>query len=263
VLVGTWLCAAVDPLVAPTIPVMAQRVAELLDGAARYETAPPALTLTAHALLHRSGLIVPGLARFVDQVRAVLAAEPPRSAAMDVTRCEKRILLHQLGLADSPPLMTPAMARSTIVGMTLQPDPEQRTDAVLAAESATGHGTVASDDEPSAAVLERHAVHQYRSGDLAAGCALVRAAHHLRPLATERAGEFIDHLLLNRRSGGGYGYLPAIGDHSADLDLDLDVRLHLPTTLTCLWTVAELNSDFRLYRSLMGVHHVGFGQSGV
>jgi hypothetical protein len=249
VLVGTWLCAAVDPEIASSVPIVAGCVADLLGGAERFETAPPGLILTAHALLRRTRHDVPGMAMFVEQVSAVLAARPPISAAADLALCEKRVLLHRLGLAAPPLLLAPAQARSIVDGLTLRPTAEQLTAAVLAAESSTGHGTVdtGADGDPST-VLERHAVRRFRSGELATGCFLVRAAHHLRPVAADRAEEFADHLLLQQRPDGGYGDLLGVREHAVDLDLDL--RLHLPTTLTCLWTLAELYTDFRLYRSV-------------
>lgn len=256
VLVGTWLCAALDPEIAASVPVVAVRVADLLDGTDRFDVAPPALALTAHAVLGRTGHHVPGLTAFVEQVREVLASHPPASAAADLALCEKRVLLHQLGLAAPPTLLTRAQARSIIDALTPRPTPEHLAAAVLAAESFTGHGTVQvpddgdnkdGDDDAPAAVLGRHAVHQFRSGELASGCALVRASHHLRPLAADRADEFADHLVLQQRPDGGYGHLPGVGE---DHPVDLDLHLHLPTTLTCLWTLAELHTEFRLYRSI-------------
>jgi hypothetical protein len=255
-LVGTRLCAALDGELA--VADVAERVADLLDATTGVASAPPALTLAAFALLRHDGHAPAAPAAFVEQAAAVLAARPPASAAADLLLCEKRILLHRLGLAAPPMLLPAARAHEIVDGLPLRPSSEHLATAVLAAESATGHGTVPGDDPAASAVLARHAIHQLRLGDLGAGCATLRAAHHLHPLPAGRVAEVTDHLLLQQGPDGGYGHVPAPDDpalHGVDLDLDF----RLPTTLTCLWTLAELHSDFRLYASIRAADPVAAG----
>jgi hypothetical protein len=243
VLVGTYLCGAVDPAVESTVPEVAARVAVALAGPQRWERVPPALALTVHAVLALHGCAVPELAAFVERIRDVLASRPPTSAAADLELCEKRLLLHGLGLADRPPLLSPAQLDALVRALPLRASSDDLATVLLAVGSATGYGTLdhkrGAATEEITALLLGYAVREFRAGDLATGCALVRAANHLVGLSRNRATRFVDHIQMQQRPDGGYGLV--IGPEAA-----LEVRL--PMTLACLWTLAELRDDFRLYR---------------
>ncbi|MGZ9020527.1 MAG: hypothetical protein ACXW3S_11310, partial [Rhodoplanes sp.] len=90
------------------------------------------------------------------------------------------------------------------------------------------------------AVLRRHAMHHFRSGDIVAGCSTARAAHHLHRLTVDQTREFVDWILLQQLPNGGYARNLGITEELAGVDLDLQLRL--PTTLACLWTVIELST---------------------
>ena len=248
VLVGVWLCATVDPVARERMPHIARRVSGLLRNEQHFETAPAALTLAAHALLRRHELDIPALDQHVELIGSVLTAAPADDAADDLLLCEKRVLAHRIGLTGPPPRLTADRARSIIDRAQVRPEPGALATAVLAAESATAYGTITSHDRSSAVVLRRHAVHQFRSGDVAAGCSTARAAHHLSPVTSAPTNEFVNWILLQQLPNGGYARSLGITEELAGMDVDLQLRL--PTTLACLWTIIELSTDFRLYRSM-------------
>lgn len=248
VLVGVWLCAAVDVDSRARLPHIARRVAGLLRDSQHFESAPAALTLSAYSLLQSHDHDIPALERHVHLIGRVLSEAPPNDAADDLLLCEKRVLAHLIGLTGPPTQLAAARTRSIIDRAELRPEPGSLAPTVLAAESTTAYGTITSDDESSALVLQRHAVHHFRSGKLTAGCATARAAHHLFPLTLDRTNEFVDWILLQQLPNGGYARRRGITDELAGMDIDLQLRL--PTTLACLWTIIELSTDFRLYRSI-------------
>jgi hypothetical protein len=248
VLVGVTLCAAVDRDARARLPEVARRVTEMVQNDQHFATGPAALTLTAHALLRGHDQDNPALDRHVTLIGSVLSAEPEKDPERDLLLCEKRVLAHRMGLTGPPTQLTADRTRSIIDRAELRPKSGALAVAVLAAESRTAYGTIASHDRSSAVVLQRHAIHHLRSDDLAAGCSTARAAHHLSPLESARTNEFVDWILLQQLPNGGYARRLGITEKLAGIDVDL--RLRLPTTLACLWTIIELSTDFRLYRSI-------------
>jgi hypothetical protein len=258
VLVGTWLCAAIDPDIEDRYSAVAERTAALMNQADTAAGMPPALALTAYALLAQQGLHVPPLSRFTKQIQAVLALYSPSTAESDVWLAEKRVILHQLEFGEPAPRVSETYLSQSWRSLPLRVNIEQLQLAALVGESATSHGTIhvpmSAHTEDLSRVILAHAGRLLRDSDLHTACFLLRAAHHVHPLSESRVAEFAGEIVLHQRSAGGYG-LVDLTDQLAKLEgdqpaIDPDFDLRLPTTLSCLWTLAELLTDFRLYQSI-------------
>ena len=256
VLVGTWLCAAMDPSLIPSYVSTAERTAELLAATDDPPVMPAGLMLTAHALLAQRGLAARQLADFTEAARSVLDQHQLEDASEDVWLCEKRVILQQQGLVVPPPRVSAAELGRTMRSLPLRASLDELRLAAVTAESASGHGTFlvppSAELADAARQLMAHASRLFVARDLETACLLVRAAHHLVPLSAQLIAELTAEILLHQRSEGGYGLVEiaesAAGDTLIGFNADADLRL--PLTLTCLWTLAELATDFRLYRSL-------------
>jgi hypothetical protein len=96
--------------------------------------------------------------------------------------------------------------------------------------------------------LSAHLLRQY---ELETAAATVRALIHLG-LAADEIEEACHFAALHQRSTGAFGFFgpeePALrkslGEH-----VNLDLELHLPTTVAWLWTLAEASSPWRLFAS--------------
>lgn len=260
VLVGTRLCAAMDPSLGPSYLATAERTAELLASTEQPAAMPAGLALTAHALLAQRGLAARALTEFTQAARSVLAAHPPQSAIDDVLLSEKRLVLSQQRLGIPPPRVTAAELCVVTRSLPLRATGEELRLAAATAESYTGHGMkgsplrlspLSTELADAARQLAAHATRAFSDGDLETACLLVRASHHIVRRSEHTVAELAAEILLHQRSGGGYGLIEIQappGESPGSLDADADLRV--PVTLGCLWTLAELTTDFRLYRSL-------------
>ena len=253
VLVGTWLCAAMDPSLIPSYVSTAERTAELLAATDEPAVMPAGLMLTAHALLAQRGLAARQLTGFADAARSALDHYRPEAATDDVWLCEKRLILHQLRLGVPPTRVSAAELCRTIRSLPVRASLDELRLAAVTAESTSGHGTVvvppSAELADAARQLMAHASRRFVACDLATACLLVRAAHHLVPLSGQSVADLTAEILLHQRSEGGYGLVEIEPGETPGV-FNADADLHLPLTLTCLWTLAELSTDFRLYRSL-------------
>jgi hypothetical protein len=259
ILVGSWLSAAINPDLISDLPGIAERTTLRLQTANDFDSLPPALTLVTQALLERFQHTVPKLNQFVETIRLALADNMPTSALDKLLFCEKLVILHQMGRAKLPlPLSVECLCK-LVEPAILRPTEEQMSLAILAAESSTLYGTFQSRDERTLAkVFERQAIHLLRSADLSSACANIRAANHLSPLLPERATEFMSYLALHQRDDGPFSLVDLQAEPSVNVNIDDDI--YLPTILTTLWTLAELNSDFRLYNSIASSRSTVVGQ---
>jgi hypothetical protein len=123
------------------------------------------------------------------------------------------------------------------------------------AGACTGYGTstgpqLSDADRVCVRRLEALGVDALRRRDLITGCALLRSAHTLHPLPDDRLRSVTTFLHAQQCPDGGYGRIaPAVvaaqtsGDVS-QMDMEVDVRL--PISLSVWWALAELNTEFRL-----------------
>lgn len=256
VLVGLTLTAALDATLKPMLERAAGQIRDTLACQTSLASVPAALTLTTFGILRGHGLDAPALTEFVEAIRRVLGGSSP-SPSVRSAWFEGQVILAQLKLAPrpSPPARYALWSRldSAI------DDPRSADIAAIAqvAASCTGFGTVppeqlTSRDRAGARCLEAFAVGALRRSDLRIGCALVRGAHSIQPLHSDRARSLAAYIAAHQREAGGYGASDeAVADPEAcaslpELDLEVDVRL--PVSLSVLWALAEVGTDFRLYK---------------
>lgn len=255
VLVGLTLTSALDATLKPMLERAAGQIRDTLACQTSLASVPAALTLTTFGILRGHGLDAPALTEFVEAIRRVVGGSSPSPSVW--AWCEDRVILAQLKLAPrpSPPSRDALWSRldSAI------DDPRSADIAAIAqvAASCTGFGTappeqLTSRDRAGARCLEAFAVGALRRSDLRIGCALVRGAHSLQPLHSDRARSLTAYIAAHQREAGGYGASDeAAADSEAfaqspEVDLEVDVRL--PVSLSVLWALAEVGTDFRLYK---------------
>lgn len=248
-LVGVRLIAAVDPAASGYVDKAMTRISQDLLTPSQLAGVPATLTLTAFGILREHGVDVPAITGFASAIRAVVTGSPP-DAATALTWCEKLVVLSQLGLAD-PPVLPDSDDVWRSIDRTARGD---LTQTWHLAGACTGYGTsphrtLSDGDEFGVRRLEALGVDALRRRDLIAGCALLRAAHALRPLHPDRLRAVTTFLEAQQSPHGGYGLIdPALlRSRSQATKIDVDVDVRLPISLAVWWTLAELNTDFRLF----------------
>jgi hypothetical protein len=257
ILVGTWVCAALNRALLSQMPYVAARVAKRLRIVRKWAELPPALSIIAHAILSKCGIILPKLATFIRELGLVLDAIPAEDALSDLAFCEKRILLHQLGLGKRPTLLERAAVARAAKAMPLDGSKAALEKLLLCLGSATGYGTrmmrMSADEAWVGELLSGLTVRFFRSSDIFTACTLLRNMTHLGLAADGGLTELIDFLLLQHRPEGGYGFFGAqeVSVMAASNEAFFaDRDLYLPVTLSCLWTLAEATAGWSLYRSV-------------
>lgn len=246
-LLGLTLLEARDASLTSVTDSAARRVAERLSDAVRLAQVPATLALTGYGILRNRGIHVSALTAFVELI-ASIAATPPDDAATELAWSEKRFLLGQLELITMPPLPDSA----TIWAAVNAAEQGESTRAWQLAGAFTGFGThtgrdVTSSTRAAARQLESFAVESLRRTDLIGGCALTRSVHALAPLSPERVRSVTAFLHGQQLPVGGYGFL----DEKPDLDFDPELDVRLPISLAVWWTLAEINTEFSLFKEIM------------
>jgi hypothetical protein len=257
ILVGIWICTALNSGLLAELSHIAGRVAERLSTVKQWADLPPALSILAYALLSRFGIAPPGLATFVRRLARVLDANSANDPVLDLAFCEKRILLNQIGLVKSPVLLPFTDSVQAARAMPLDAPKAAVETLLLYLSSCTGYGTrlvrVSANKAWVGELLSGLSVRFFRSSDILTACNLARNISYLGFSADSSRADLIDFVLLQRRPEGGYGFFGA-----ADRSLSTasggafmaDSDLYLPITLSCLWTLAEATGGWRLYRSV-------------
>jgi hypothetical protein len=94
-----------------------------------------------------------------------------------------------------------------------------------------------------------------RTNDLRAASRMIRHARYLGLGDTETRA-LVEAVVLQQRLDGGYGFFGAAGrrlDGPGTPGLRADLDLVLPTTLDCLWMLAESASGWRLFTEVGGL----------
>ncbi|MGO4258233.1 DUF6895 family protein [Marmoricola sp. RAF53] len=240
-LIGHTLLGARGPDLPAPLDHLVDRISASVRTPDQLAEVPATQTLTAFGILRDRGVAVPAISGFVEAIRQVVTATPSGDAA-DLSWLEKHVVLARLGLADPPPLPTLDQVWASVAA---------GDDLTVTAELAggcTAYGTAAPADLTEADALgarrlEALGVDTLRRRDLITGCALVRAAHAIRPLDDARVRAVTTFLRAQQAVDGGYGFVTP--DGADGIDVDADVRL--PLALTVWWTLAELETGYRMF----------------
>jgi hypothetical protein len=209
-----------------------------------------------------------GIADFAREVAAALqqlGPLPPRYTG-------EALLLSQLGYGDRPP--APVLGRADAGGDAFQllAADEDQVRAVcnnVAAATHFGRLPLQADEDVRGhlgRVLRVLLLAFLREYHLETGAILLRAIHYLR-LPRTRAFRLAVRFLVDQQHGDGkFGYFALETSEICKTvgrgDFDPAPALHLPTTLTCLWSLAEsLIPGFNLF-SLSGGDGPGVGAPG-
>ncbi|MDN4643138.1 DUF6895 family protein [Arthrobacter sp. PsM3] len=234
-LVGLTLISAIDDRATVLADGAIKPLFSRLHSSAQLAGVPAALTLAVFAVLRNRGLDVPIITGFVDGIRSVV--DTPTSG--NTPRwCEERAILARLGLLPTAKLPAPAEFWHALTGRHVDPEHIMRLAA------AHSDASLLEPDRTGARRLESLGIDTLRRSNLVAGCALLRSAHTLGPLDRDRARSVTAFLQAQQCPDGGFGVIPSASDLGA-MDPDIDIRL--PISLAVWWTLAEINTSFRLF----------------
>ena len=214
----------------------------------------PTLKLLVEVLLSSEGLGAEPFREFLTQSVSILRRPDPVLEA-DPSLMDKRILLCSAGILPRPPTASADGVRVLLDKFRLSASAEVIDALTLQLECLTGWGTRLVDAEliaPSLGeILAGFAVQRLRNYDLIPAARLLRLQEYLvasRIIA--RRDDLYNVLCMHHRTQGPFGWYgpEAAKLHKLSPVLLEDMEFYLPTTLECLWTLAERSLDgWRLF----------------
>ncbi len=263
VLIASWIAdtmAGRDRAKSVGFTEVAQYVARSLNASENWnhiDGVKPNLKLLVEVLLSSEGLGVEPFRQFLTQSVSILRRADPVLEA-DPSLMDKRILLYSAGILPRPPTASADGVRVLLDKFRLSASAEVIDALTLQLECLTGWGTRLVDAElipPSLGeILAGFAVQRLRNYDLIPAARLLRLQEYLvasRIMA--RRDDLYNVLCMHHRPQGPFGWY---GPETAKLRklspvLLEDTEFYLPTTLECLWTLAERSLDgWRLFEKL-------------
>ena len=265
ILLGCWICDSLTETTQDAFPAAAHRVGEVLtkEGLTDeldWSKTTPALKLIVASLLSSREVFVPFLhwqEGFLHRAVMALNGSPPGDAKTDMLLCEKRVLLHVMGLHPRPGRIHWSEV-SKIAGALPLTDPQSGIEELLLRiHSYTLFGTCRVELKQSDYWIEELltglAMTFFRKYDLVMGCRILRSLGYL--VGNCKAMDTcLDFLRLHQRIEGSFGFFGPekyrlVSSTAEKFSLELD--LILPITIECLWTLGEGNDHrWRLYQTL-------------
>jgi hypothetical protein len=258
-LIGAFVCSEI---LADPNPVRraAEQVARALnrdtENEATQNATPPALAIMGAAILRREQWPVAGLTQRVARFADVLGRFQPADPEDDLEWCEKRVLLHQLGLHHA--LVPLPRERLLAFAHTISASSDFPLIEQLAVrvESFTLFGTAPVHLRPEEMWLPElligFAAHRFREYEFRRAARLLRAACALMEPGHRMLTQCRDFLMLHQDMQGAFGFFgPAQEEvvRCAPPGYSFDRDLRLPVTIDCLWALAECDG-WRLFPSL-------------
>lgn len=265
ILLGYWICDSLTASTRAAFPAAARRVGETLTredlkDELDWSKTSPALKLVVASLLSSQKIFVPFLHSqegFLRRAVMALNGSPAGDAIADMLLCEKRVLLHVMGLHPCPGRIDFSEVRDFARTLPLT-DPQSCVDELLLRiHSYTLFGTSSVELKQSdywiAELLTGLAMTFFRKYDLLMGCRILRSLGYLVGdcKATDTC---LDFLSLHQRVEGSFGFFGpeqyGLLNTTAEKS-SLEVNLTLPITIECLWTLGEGNDPrWRLYQTI-------------
>ena len=214
----------------------------------------PTLKLLVEILLSSEGLRVEPFRQFLTQSASLLRRADPVLEA-DPSLMDKRILLYCAGILPRPPAASADGVRVLLDKFRLSAPVEVIDALTLQLECLTGWGTRPVNSEllePSLGeILAGLAVYRLRNYDLIAAARLLRLRLYLESgCITAGRDDLYNVLCMHHRTEGPFGWFGPEAAMLRELSPVLveDTEFCLPTTLECLWTLAERSMDgWRLF----------------
>jgi len=212
------------------------------------------LKLLVEVLLSSEGLRVEPFRQFLSQSVSILQRTDP-VLETDPSLMDKRILLYSAGILPRSPTVSADGVRVLLDKFSLSASTEVIDALTLQLECLTGWGTRLVDAgliAPSLGeILAGFTVQRLRNYDLISAARLLRVQEYLAASRIiVRRNDLYNVLCMHHRTQGPFGWY---GPEAAKLRklspvLLEDTEFHLPTTLECLWTLAEKSLDgWRLF----------------
>ena len=252
-LYGLWICerAVGSSAPSPASVEMARQVEALLRAESRAGTFDPlrydaTLLLLVARILHQQGRQTPGIDEFACQIASALMELP----CIPLRFVSEACLLAALGYDIRPPV--PTLTPDEIEGDALalfDADKEQLRAIGGSIAAATHFGRKPPRAVPGLlatlrVVLPPILLETLRRGDIDTGALLLRTLRYLRLTRTRAVRDAAIFLAGQQQRDGKFGYFTARATATAEAmehgrEADLDVGLHLPLTVSCLWSLAE------------------------
>jgi hypothetical protein len=249
VLIASWIADAMagrDRAKSAGFTEVAQHVARALNASENsncIDGVKPTLKLLVEILLGSEGLEVEPFRQFLAQSASILRRADPVLEA-DPSLMDKRILLYSAGILPRPPAAS-ADGMRVLDNFRLSASAEVIDALTLQLECLTGWGTRLIDAEliaPSLGeIIAGFAVQRLRNYDLIAAARLLRLQEYLEASRIiTRRDDLYTTLCMHHRTHGPFGwYGPEAARLRSLTGLPEDTEFYLPTTLECLWTLAE------------------------
>jgi hypothetical protein len=236
---------------------VAQYVARSLNASencSHIDGVKPTLKLLVEILLSSEGLRVESFRQFLTQSVPILRRADP-ALETDPSLMDKRILLYSAGILPRYPAASADGVRVLLDKFRLSASSEVIDALTLQLECLTGWGTRLVDAEliaPSLGeILAGFTVRSLRNYDLIPAARLLRLHEYLATSRIIARRDDLYHVLcMHHRTQGPFGWY---GPEAAKLRklspfLLEDTEFYLPTTLECLWALAERSLDgWRLF----------------
>lgn len=255
-LFGLWICDQVlpDSVAMPALTAMVRRVEATLEAEAEAESFDPiafdaTLLFMAARIVRDCGGATLAIDDFAQQVAAALGelpSIPPRFA-------NEALLLASVGFDLQPPVprLTANDIESDALAL-LRADKTQVRAICATIAAATHYGRNALRGDPTLLqtlrlVLPPMLLEILYRGDIDTGAPLLRTLHYLRLTRTRAVRMSVNALMGQQQPDGKFGFFTALAsemshDEGYSDPINLDIGLHLPITVSCLWALAETTS---------------------
>ncbi|QLE54419.1 hypothetical protein [Nostoc sp. TCL26-01] len=265
ILLGSWISNSVlentdarfNNIAQQVQKVLLMREEQLSDSSASTSSA---LKLNTAALLASENLVVPSLQNFWQKTVETLNSFPAANAVVDLPLCEKRLLLHALGFHSAPQQVDYTTVINFAKSLPLTAATADIEGLLLRINSLTTYGTQQITLNPGDTWLEEllsgFAMSYLRQYDLVMGCKVLRSMSYLGMNCVTGFQDCIKFLILHQHPEGIFGFFGVEEtrlNQTISQEFVADRDLYLPTTISCLWTLAESVKGWSFYKMLPAI----------